>query len=132
MWGKPISQKPPAAGFLGILGKKVPVQLTYSIGTRVNLRHRHPQNPTYRRLNVNRGGGKTLPCATCHGVGLKGVADVPNIAGRSPGQIAREIYYIQTGDRGGPSAALMRPVVENLDAGDVLAISAYVASLPAR
>ena len=43
VWGKPISQKPPAASFPGILGKKVPVQLAYSIGTGVNLRQRHPQ-----------------------------------------------------------------------------------------
>ena len=53
----------------------------------------------------------------------------PHIAGRSPGQIAREIYYIQTGDRSGPSAALMKPVVEKLSGEDVLALSAYVASL---
>jgi cytochrome c553 len=79
---------------------------------------------------VATGGGKTMPCATCHGVGLKGIADVPNIAGRSPGQIAREIYYFQTGDRGGQSATLMRPIVEKLHADDVLAIAAYVASLP--
>lgn len=75
------------------------------------------------------GGGKTLPCAICHGVGLKGLGDVPNIAGRSPGNIARQIYYFQTGDRGGPSAALMKGVVEKLTADDVVAISAYVASL---
>jgi cytochrome c553 len=75
------------------------------------------------------GDGRTLPCATCHGAGLKGIADVPNIAGRSPGQIAREIYYFQTGDRGGPSAVLMKPVVDNLSGDDVLAIAAYVASL---
>jgi cytochrome c553 len=75
------------------------------------------------------GGGKTLPCAICHGPALKGLGDVPNIAGRSPGNIARQIYYFQTGDRGGASAALMKGVVEKLTADDVLAISAYVASL---
>ena len=75
------------------------------------------------------GGGKTLPCAICHGVGLKGLGDVPSIAGRSPGNIARQIYYFQTGDRGGASAALMKGVVEKLTADDVIAISAYVASL---
>jgi cytochrome c553 len=75
------------------------------------------------------GDGKTVPCATCHGAGLHGIADVPDIAGRSPGQIAREIYYFQIGDRGGPSAALMKPVVANLTGDDVLAISAYAASL---
>jgi cytochrome c553 len=80
-------------------------------------------------LATTGGDGKTVPCATCHGPGLRGLADVPNIAGRSPGQIAREIYYIQTGDRGGPSAALMKPVVEKLTGEDLLALAAYVASL---
>ncbi len=78
---------------------------------------------------VDSGGGKTIPCAICHGPGLKGLGDVPNIAGRSPGNIARQIYYFQTGDRGGTSAALMKGVVEKLTGDDVLAISAYVASL---
>jgi cytochrome c553 len=75
------------------------------------------------------GGGKTLPCAICHGAGLKGLGDVPNIAGRSPGNIARQIYYFQTGARGGPSAALMKGVVEKLTGDDVIAIAAYVSSL---
>ena len=78
---------------------------------------------------VTTGGGKTLPCAICHGVGLKGLGDVPNIAGRSPGNIARQIYYFQTGDRGGASAALMKGVVEKLTGDDVVAIAAYVSSL---
>ncbi len=80
-------------------------------------------------LVTSGGGGKTIPCAICHGVGLKGLGDVPSIAGRSPGNIARQIYYFQTGDRGGASAALMKGVVEKLAGDDVLAISAYVASL---
>ncbi len=78
---------------------------------------------------IEGGSGKTIPCAICHGAGLKGLGDVPDIAGRSPGNIARQIYYFQTGDRGGTSAALMKGVVEKLTGDDVLAISAYVASL---
>ena len=31
VWGEPISQKPAAARFLGNLGNKAPVQLTYSL-----------------------------------------------------------------------------------------------------
>jgi cytochrome c553 len=80
-------------------------------------------------LVASGGGGKTIACAICHGVGLKGLGDVPNIAGRSPGNIARQTYYFQTGDRGGPSAALMKAVVDKLNGDDVLAIAAYVASL---
>ena len=71
----------------------------------------------------------SIACAICHGPGLKGLGDVPSLAGRSPGNIARQIYYFQTGDRGGPSAALMKAVVDKLTADDVIAISAYVASL---
>jgi cytochrome c553 len=78
---------------------------------------------------VTTGGGKTVPCAICHGAGLKGLGDVPNIAGRSPGNIARQIYYFQTGDRGGPSAALMKGVVDKLTGDDVIAVAAYVSSL---
>ena len=78
---------------------------------------------------VSTGGGKTIPCAICHGAGLKGLGEVPDIAGRSPGNIARQIYYFQTGDRGGTSAALMKGVVEKLTGDDVIAIAAYVASL---
>jgi cytochrome c553 len=78
---------------------------------------------------VATGGGKTLPCAICHGPGLKGLGDVPALAGRSPGMIARQIYYMQNGDRSGPSMALMKAVVEKLNGDDMLAISAYIASL---
>jgi cytochrome c553 len=78
------------------------------------------------------GGGKTIPCAICHGMGLKELGDVPNIAGRAPGNIARQIYYFQTGARGGPNAALMKGVVEKLSGDDVLNIAAYVASLDPR
>jgi cytochrome c553 len=74
------------------------------------------------------GGGTTIPCGICHGADLKGIGDVPGIAGRSPGNIARQLYYIQTGDRGGASVALMKAVVDKLTADDILNISAYVAS----
>jgi cytochrome c553 len=74
------------------------------------------------------GNGTTIPCAICHGPDLKGLGDVPGIAGRGPGNVARQLYYIQTGDRGAPSVALMKAVVDKLNADDIIAISAYVAS----
>lgn len=77
---------------------------------------------------VTTGGGKTVPCATCHGQTLQGLGDVPAIAGRHPNYIVRQLWNIQNGDRGGSSAALMKPVVENLSNDDMLAIAAYVAS----
>lgn len=76
---------------------------------------------------VTSGGGKTLQCAICHGADLKGVGDVPRIAGRSPSFLMRQLYDIQNGTRSG-SAALMKQVVDKLDNDDMIAIVAYVAS----
>lgn len=74
--------------------------------------------------------GKTTACISCHGPDLRGVADIPGIAGRSPSYIARELYDIQQGTRKGPLAQLMQPVVAKLTGEDLVAIAAYVASLP--
>jgi cytochrome c553 len=71
--------------------------------------------------------GKTLQCGICHGPDLKGLGDVPRIAGRSPSFLIRQLYDIQNGTRSG-SAALMKQVVAKLDNNDMVAISAYVAS----
>jgi cytochrome c553 len=76
------------------------------------------------------GDGRTVPCATCHGPDLKGLGAVPPIAGRSPSYIVRQIYDIQSGARAGSASLLMQPVVAKLTMDDMIAISAYVASLP--
>jgi cytochrome c553 len=73
--------------------------------------------------------GKTLPCATCHGAGLRGLGNAPGIAGRSPSYVVRQLYDIQTGARAGQAAQAMKGVVMRLDAGDMIAIAAYLASL---
>ena len=80
---------------------------------------------------VRTGGGKTVQCAFCHGEDLHGLATVPGIAARSPSYIVRQMYDIQLGARRGGMAALMKPVVANLTAQDMLNIAAYTASLPA-
>ncbi|HEX3702778.1 MAG TPA: c-type cytochrome [Vicinamibacterales bacterium] len=72
--------------------------------------------------------GKTTPCATCHGPDLMGVADVPPIAGRSPSYLARQLFDMQRGARDGASAQLMKLVVANLTAEDMLSIAAYISS----
>jgi cytochrome c553 len=78
---------------------------------------------------VTTGGGKTMPCATCHGRALQGLGDVPGIAGHHPNYIVRQLWNMQNGDRAGATAVLlMEPVVEKLSNDDMLAIAAYVAS----
>jgi cytochrome c553 len=74
------------------------------------------------------GAGKTIACAICHGAALRGIGDVPGIAGLSPLTVARQLHDIQSGDRRGPMVALMKSVVDKLSVDDVLAISAYLAS----
>jgi len=77
---------------------------------------------------VATGGGKTLPCAICHGPDLRGLGDVPGIAGHHPDYIVRQLWSMQNGERVGVSAALMRQVVDKLDVDDMLAIAAYAGS----
>lgn len=56
------------------------------------------------------------------------MADVPRLAGRSPGYLMRQLYDIQTGKRSGGTSELMMPVVVNLTAEDMIALVAYLAS----
>ena len=79
-------------------------------------------------LVKNGGAGKTIACALCHGADLKGLADIPHIAGRLPSYIMRQLYDMQNGTRSG-TAALMQQVVAKLNNDDMIAISAYVANL---
>ena len=68
---------------------------------------------------VSTGGGKTLQCAICHGQDLKGLGELPSIAGRSPSYIVRQLYDIQNGARAGKGAQLMKAAVANLTVEDM-------------
>jgi cytochrome c553 len=85
-----------------------------------------------RELATTGGNGKTLQCAICHGPDLHGLGSVPDIAARSPAYVARQLYDIQAGTRHGDMAALMKPVVAKLTGGDIVDLTAYLASLPAQ
>jgi cytochrome c553 len=74
--------------------------------------------------------GKTLPCTTCHGDGLKGVGDMfPPLAGRSPTATARQLYDFKSGTRDGRYAGIMKPVVARLTDQDIIDLTAYIGSL---
>jgi cytochrome c553 len=74
--------------------------------------------------------GKTVQCAICHGEGLKGLGEVPRLAGLQPLYVARQLFDLRYGSSAGKAASLMKAVVTNLSEDDIIAISAYVASLP--
>ena len=79
---------------------------------------------------VTKGGaGKTIACDTCHGEGLKGLGDVPRLAGVHPIYVVRQLYDIQVGANTSTAAAQMKRVVEKLSEDDMIAIAAYTASL---
>jgi cytochrome c553 len=82
-----------------------------------------------KTLVATGANGKTIICSTCHGPNLKGLKNVPSIAGRSPSYIVRQLYDMQSGARAGASLAQMKPVVANLSLYDIIDIAAYTSSL---
>ena len=79
---------------------------------------------------VNTGSsGKTIACAICHGEGLKGLGDIPRLAGIHPIYIVRQLFNIQVGSNTSSAAAPMKKVVEKLTEDDMISIAAYTASL---
>jgi cytochrome c553 len=81
-----------------------------------------------RALVTTGGGGRTQPCATCHGPDYRGEGDVPPLAGRSPSYLMRQLYDFKSGARDGALAAPMRQNVARLTIRDMTAITAYLAS----
>ena len=73
-------------------------------------------------------GGKTIPCAICHGQTLQGLGELPSIVGRPPTYVLRQLNDMKTGARSGISTALMKAVVEKLTMEDMIAIAAYLGS----
>jgi len=78
-------------------------------------------------LATTGNGGKTLQCILCHGPDLKGLGDFPRLAGRSPSYLMRQLYDYKSGARTSDSG-LMKVVVAQLTEGDMVALSAYLAS----
>jgi cytochrome c553 len=75
------------------------------------------------------GGGKTVPCTICHGPDLRGLGEVPPIANRDLLYIVRQLNDMQTGARTGIWVPLMKPVVEKMTLGDMIAVAAYLGTL---
>jgi len=78
-------------------------------------------------------GARVLACAGCHGSYLTGIGDTfPTIAGRSPSQMARQLYDFKTGARQGEGSPMMAMPVAHLTDEDIVNIVAYLASLPQK
>jgi cytochrome c553 len=74
------------------------------------------------------GGGKTISCTVCHGDGLKGFGNIPELAGQHPIYIARQLFGFKSGAGKSAAAQQMQKVAENLTVDDIIALSAYAAA----
>ena len=72
--------------------------------------------------------GKTIACSVCHGPELKGLGNIPKIAGDHPVYIIRQLLDIKQGARDTTATQLMKGVVANLTLDDMVNIAAYVSS----
>lgn len=75
------------------------------------------------------GNGKTVACTICHGDGLKGLGNVPRLAGVHPIYLMRQLIHFKEGTRKGPDAALMTKPVAPLTERDMIDLAAYAGSL---
>ncbi|MDP9049798.1 MAG: c-type cytochrome [Acidobacteriota bacterium] len=80
------------------------------------------------------GHRRIMACTVCHGQNLRGqhlqgMGTVPSIRGRSPSQMARQLIDFRSGARHGTNSALMRMLAPRLTNADIVAITAYLASL---
>jgi cytochrome c553 len=82
-----------------------------------------------KALATTGGDEKTVACGKCHGADLKGLANVPGIAGRSPSYVVRQLFDMQDGARAGAAEQFMKPVVAKLNVEDMISLAAYTASL---
>ncbi len=88
-----------------------------------------PKGSIARGEKLVASGDGAAPCRTCHGPDLRGVGNIPPLAGRSPSYLTRQLYDIRHGTRRGPAVALMLPEVAHMTPADRIAIAAYLASL---
>ena len=126
---------PDGSGQTEPIGQRI-VETAVDLG-RTGLRDYHSGYVTYVPVGsiargealVKTGGGKTMACGVCHGADMRGVANVPRIAGVSAIYTFRQMFDFQSGARNGKGAPLMKPVVAKLTEEDMLNIAAYLTSL---
>jgi len=82
------------------------------------------------KILVTRADEWGVACTACHGKTLSGVRGIPPLAGRPPTYLVRQLWNYQSSERRGSMAAPMRAVAARLRVSEMLAMSAYLASLP--
>ena len=88
-----------------------------------------PKGSIARGKELASGQAGVMACHGCHGTTLRGVGVMPGIAGRDPIYTFRQLYDMQQGRRKGGTVPLMSIVINKLNIDDMIALSAYTASL---
>jgi cytochrome c553 len=73
-----------------------------------------------------------VACTACHGKSFNGQGGVPALAGRLPTYLVRQLWNYQSGERRGGMSAPMQAIAARLRVDEMLAIAAYLASLPPK
>lgn len=81
------------------------------------------------RLLASGGAGGIIACMSCDGADLRGVANVPPLAGRSPTYLTRQLVQVALGNRQRAPVQLMQQVASRLTFKDMISVAAYAASL---
>ena len=87
-----------------------------------------PGSIAHGAVITSRGTGGAAACESCHGPGLRGIGNIPPLAGRSPTYIVRQLILFRTGGRANAAAAPMRQEASQLTLKDMIAVAAYAAS----
>ena len=91
-----------------------------------------PISATAVAADVKAGKAKAGVCAGCPGVTGQSTQPIwPNIAGQGAAYLERQLKAFKSGDRAGPMAAQMAPIVAMLSDADMANLAAYFSSLPA-
>jgi cytochrome c553 len=85
-----------------------------------------------QELVTNGIGSSGMGCTMCHGFSLEGQGAVPRLAGMSPSYAVRQFVSFQDGTRSGTSAEVMKGALTGITTEQMIAITAYLASLPPK
>lgn len=82
-----------------------------------------------RVLALGGDGGRITACTVCHGAALRGVGNIPPLAGRSPTQLFRQLAGFHAQSRHGAGDAPMLTETAELSTSDLIDLAAYAGSL---
>ena len=82
-----------------------------------------------RELALTGANGRITACTVCHGAGLRGIGNIPPLAGRSPTALFRQLAGFHARSRHGAGDAPMLTETAELSNSEMIDLAAFAASL---